>query len=270
MEQQALKYAKELSGLYKKEKEQRSKLEIQCRAMEIANRQLQEFSNGMSAALSGVEKAHFETLECLALAAEFKDPETGNHIARISKYSELLARKLNLTEEEIRNISRASLMHDIGKVGVPDSILLKPGKLTPAEFDLVKQHTVIGAQILSKSDAPLLKLASEIAISHHEKWNGKGYPHGLSGTDIPLSGRIVAIVDIFDALTHHRPYKEPYSLQVAREILVRERGDSLDPDLLDSFLDGYGEFAAIHLGLHSEPTVKEKSFQFSARDRLLA
>ena len=136
-------------------------------------------------------------------------------------------------------------MHDIGKIGIPDHILLKPNRLTDKEFDIVKTHTTIGGKILSNSNAKIIMLAEQIALSHHERWNGQGYPNGLSGKDIPLIGRIVAVADVFDALTSKRPYKKTFSLESAINIMKKERGQHFDPDVLDIFLANIDEIIKI-------------------------
>ncbi len=136
-------------------------------------------------------------------------------------------------------------MHDVGKIGIPDSILMKPGKLTNEEFDTVKTHSNIGAKILTNSKAEVLKVAEQIALSHHEKWNSKGYPQGLSGDTIPLAARIVGLVDVFDALTSRRPYKDPFPVEVALDIIKKERGQHFDPDVVDVFFENMDEILEI-------------------------
>ena len=180
-------------------------------------------------------EAQIEIIERLAIAAEFRDDNTGQHTQRVAQMSALLARQLGLPDAQVSLIARAAPLHDVGKIGVPDTILLKIGKLTPAEFELVKQHTVIGARILSGGKFPLLRLAEDIAYSHHERWDGDGYA-GLRKTDIPLAGRIVAVADVFDALTHGRPYKPAWSVEEASAEIAREKGGQFDPDVVDAFL----------------------------------
>jgi putative two-component system response regulator len=149
----------------------------------------------------------------------------------------LLSRMAGVDEEVAALIEKAAPLHDLGKVGVPDAILLKPGKLSPGEFDLVRTHTTIGAQIIGESTSAVLSMARVIAETHHERWNGEGYPHGLRGDAIPLPGRVVAVCDVFDALTHERPYKQSWTVEEAVEELVAERGRFFDPDLVDLFVD---------------------------------
>lgn len=182
-----------------------------------------------------LEAAQFEIIERLAKAAEYRDDNTGQHTERVGQMAALLARKLELPDGQVSLIRRAAPLHDVGKIGVPDSILLKPGKLTDPEFELVKTHTVIGARILSGSHFPLLHMAEEIALTHHERWDGGGYA-GMAGDVIPLVGRIVAIADVFDALTQQRPYKAAWSVGEALAELDRQRGQQFDPTLVDAFL----------------------------------
>jgi putative two-component system response regulator len=207
--------------------------------------ELQEALRNLQLLNQKLGDSHREIVERLSSAAEFKDPETAAHIQRISHYCGVLARAMGMDEEEVKLLIQASPMHDIGKIGVPDQILLKQGKLTPEEFDKMKEHTLIGYKILNGSDSPLLKLASEIALSHHEKYDGSGYPYGLTGADIPLSGRIVAVVDVFDALTSRRPYKEPYPNEKAYEIIRQGSGIHFDPEIVRLFFENLAEIVEI-------------------------
>lgn len=186
-------------------------------------------------AFEKVKTASLDTIHRLCKAAEYKDEDTGAHILRMSNYSAAVARKMGLDEITVESILYAAPMHDIGKIGTPDRILLKPGKLDPDEWEIMKQHTVNGGRILEGSDADFINLGEVIALSHHEKWAGAGYPHGLSGEKIPLAGRIVAIADVFDALTSKRPYKEPFSLEKSYKIIREGRGNHFDPDVVDAF-----------------------------------
>ncbi|MBY6261878.1 response regulator [Azospirillum sp. 412522] len=182
----------------------------------------------------------------LSHAAEYRDPETGAHIERMALYSRLIAEAAGYGAAFAQQLMKAAPMHDIGKIGIPDMILLKPGRLTPEEMTVMRQHATIGHRILADSDIPLLRLAAEIAVSHHEKFDGTGYPGGLAGTAIPLSGRIVAIADVFDALTSARPYKRPWTMEEARAFMVEDRGRHFDPALLDAFLSNWDEVCRIH------------------------
>ncbi len=186
-----------------------------------------------------------ETIFCLAKAAEYRDPETGAHIIRMAHYSRHIARALGLSIEQQELLLEAAPMHDIGKVGTPDLILLKPGKLTPDEFSIMKQHAVIGYEVLNSSSSALLKVAAEIAHTHHEKYDGTGYPRGLKGTDIPLFGRIVAVADVFDALTSERPYKKAWSIEQAAELLRDGMGKHFDPSCVAAFFTDFDNVLAI-------------------------
>jgi len=186
-----------------------------------------------------------DTILRLSQAAEYKDTDTGEHIQRISYYIQAIGKAMTLSDEEIEAYQYASPMHDVGKIGIPDHILMKPGPLDKSEWEIMKQHTVIGGKILGGSDSSILKTAETIALTHHEKWNGRGYPHGLKGLDIPMAGRITAIADVFDALTSKRPYKEAFSVEKAFEIMAEDRGKSFDPELLDAFFSIKTEIADI-------------------------
>lgn len=180
-------------------------------------------------AFEKIKAASLDTIYRLSRAAEYKDEDTGTHIRRMSYYAIAVARKLGLDESTVETILYAAPMHDIGKIGIPDQILLKPGKLDPEEWEIMKQHTVIGGKILEGSDAEFIQLAEVIALSHHEKWDGSGYPNGLKGSEIPLAGRITAIADVFDALTSKRPYKEPFSVGKSFGIIREGREATLPP-----------------------------------------
>lgn len=177
----------------------------------------------------------------LARAAEYRDPETGGHIQRMARYSWLISRALGRPEEESDDLLKAAPMHDLGKMGTPDAILLKPGKLTDAEMSIMRQHAMIGFNILMGSSSRLNQLGAEVALSHHEKWDGSGYPRQLKGTEIPLSGRIVAVADVFDALTSVRPYKKAWEPDAARGFLEEQSGRHFDPDCVKTFLSRWTE-----------------------------
>jgi putative two-component system response regulator len=177
-----------------------------------------------------------EMVFCLSKALEYRDTDTNDHTYRVASYSRMIAEKLGLSSKECRSIYLASPLHDIGKVAIPDGILLKPGKLDDDEREIIKTHAAIGARILSDSHSELIKLAAKIADSHHERWDGKGYPRGLAGENIPLCARIVAIADVFDALTTERPYKKALPLDESISVLKADRGRHFDPVCLDAFL----------------------------------
>lgn len=170
-------------------------------------------------------------------AAEFKDNETGLHVIRMSKYSHLLAGAAGFSEADAELLMNAASMHDIGKIGIPDHILRKPGRLTGEEFGTMQTHCQIGADVIDYDDSELLQLAAEIALVHHEKWNGTGYPNGLGGKDISLPVRIVTLADVFDALTSERPYKKAWPIEEAVELLESEAGIHFDPDLVPLFVE---------------------------------
>lgn len=183
-----------------------------------------------------LEEAQVEILERLARAAEFRDDDTGRHTHRVGEMAAAVARALGLPPAEVELIRRAAPLHDVGKIGVSDGILLKPRKLTPEEFEQMKTHTIVGAVILGGSRHRLLQMAEVIALSHHERWDGTGYPRCLAGEEIPLAGRITSVVDVFDALTHERPYKAPWPVEEALAEIERQKGAQFDPDVVDAFL----------------------------------
>jgi putative two-component system response regulator len=197
------------------------------------NRALEEKVRQRTAEL---ESTRLEIIRRLGRASEFKDNETGLHVIRMSYYSAHIARKAGMAEDEVEMILNASPMHDVGKIGIPDNIILKPGKLDDDEWQIMRSHPQIGADIIGEHPVGILRLAREIALSHHEKWDGRGYPAGLAGENIPYSGRIVAIADVFDALTTERPYKKAWPIEKALNVIQEEKGHHFDPDLVDVFL----------------------------------
>lgn len=265
---QSQMFARELSHVY-----QHSKLKRKQLAQ--TNEQLVKYASDLRITISNLKTAHLELQEAyrdtifrLVLASEYKDKDTGNHISRISRYSSLIAIKLQMSTEDVNNILLASPMHDVGKIGIPDYIILKNGLLNENEFSIIKSHTTIGAAILDNSKSGILQMARTIALSHHEHWNGNGYPQGLCGEAIPYSARIVALADTFDALTSKRPYKSPYPLDIACKIIKRERERQFDPEIVDIFLENVDEFLKIKDEIDCNELPDDDKFDLSERDKL--
>jgi putative two-component system response regulator len=238
-----------------------------------SNLQLKKYAQELSQTLAELKNAHDElrsayldTINRLVIAAEFKDEDTGDHILRISLFSALIAKKIGLPEDLITNLRYAAPMHDIGKIGIPDKILLKPARLTKEEFETIKTHTTIGASILSGSKSDVLKTAHDISLTHHEKWNGQGYLKGLKAEKIPIIGRIIGLVDVFDALTSYRPYKQPYPIDIALEIIQREREQHFDPMIVDAFESSLDEIADIKKEFSAIRQLTPDDLQWSERD----
>ena len=196
-----------------------------------------------------------ETLYRLARAGEFRDTETGNHILRMAKYSRLIAEVMGVDKELCEAIEFAAPMHDIGKIGIPDHILLKPGKLTAEEFTIMKGHPMIGFQILQHSPSKFLSLGAEIALSHHERFDGSGYPRGTRAGEIPLAARIVSVADVYDALTSVRPYKSPWSAEEALNYLTENKNTQFDPECVDAFVAQFQKISLIQHQLQDFPDV---------------
>ncbi len=222
----------------------------------VAYQQLQSFAKDLKRAFDAerrrsaeLEAAYYDTLVRLTHASRYKDEETGAHVQRLSHYSRLVGLHLGLSEAEADLLFAAAPMHDVGKIGVPDSVLLKRGPLTLAEWRLMQKHPEMGANLLTGSNSLLLECAREIALTHHERWDGSGYPLGLQGEDIPLAGRIVMLADQYDALRSRRSYKPPFDHDKTCDILLNGDGRTVpkhfDPQLLDAFRDLQQEFAAI-------------------------
>ncbi len=242
---QSIKYAQDFSVLFKEAKAQKTELSN-------ANKQLKKYASDLRKTVSilksvnnELQEAYYDTIQRLVLAVEYKDQYTGQHIMRMSRYSALLAQKLGFPEREVLNILYAAPMHDVGKIGIPDSIITSPNKLTHDEFAIMKRHTIIGAEILDNAKSQILIIARQIALSHHEKWNGSGYPYGLKEDKIPLAGRIVALADTFDVLTSKRSYKDPFSTDHAASIIKKEKGNHFDPDIVDVFEKNIDELVKI-------------------------
>lgn len=187
-------------------------------------------------ATAELRKSQLDIIRCLGRAGEYRDNETGEHVIRMSKSCQALALEYGMSEKHAELILYASPMHDVGKIGIPDHILLKPGKLTPEEWDTMQTHAQLGADILADNESEMVQLARAIALSHHEKWDGSGYPNGLKGEEIPIEGRIAAICDVFDALTSWRPYKKAWSIDEAVKFLEDNSGSHFDPNLVPLFI----------------------------------
>jgi response regulator RpfG family c-di-GMP phosphodiesterase len=206
----------------------------------------------VEAATFRLKESEQETLQMLGKTAEYKDPETNAHTQRVAHYCKLLARAYGLDESLQDIIFYASPFHDLGKIGISDNILLKPGKLDDSEFSIMKNHAKIGYEILKGSKSKYLKAGGVIAYNHHEKYDGTGYPNGLKGENIPILGRITAIADVFDALTSNRPYKKAWELEDAFNFLIKEKGTHFDPKLVDLFVENKDEVIAINYKFKEE------------------
>lgn len=211
---------------------------LSMRKNQLLLRNKTEFlENEVEKATKLIKEREEETLIVLGKTAEYKDPETSAHVSRVANYSKILAKKCGESEHSQNVLFYAAPFHDIGKVGIPDNILLKPGKLTPEEFEVMKTHTLIGFEILKSAKSEYLNAGGVIAFTHHEKWDGSGYPKGLKGELIPLYGRILAIVDVFDALSSKRPYKEAWVLERCFDYIKENSGIHFDPTLVNHFLE---------------------------------
>lgn len=188
-----------------------------------------------------LRQAHLDTLARLGVAAEWRDKETANHITRVSHYSRIMAREMGWSEEDVEMIGLASPMHDVGKLGIPDEILHKPGRLTPEERKIMEAHALIGANIMARADNEVMRWSREVALGHHEKWDGTGYPRQIKGEDIPLSCRIVALADVYDALSCRRVYKEPFPHEKVMGIIDEDTGSHFDPQVVEAFKAGLGK-----------------------------
>jgi putative two-component system response regulator len=182
-----------------------------------------------------VESAGMDALRRLAMAAEYRDDNTHEHTQRVGDLAARLARQLGHDDHDVRLIREAAPLHDLGKIAIPDNVLLKPGRLTAEEFEVVKTHAVLGARVLAGGESDLLHAAERIARAHHERWDGSGYPDGLAGADIPLEGRLVHVADVFDVLVHERPYKDSWTVEAATDEILRGAGTQFDPDVVQAF-----------------------------------
>ncbi len=232
---------------------------LRRRKLEIENRtHSEELEALVSARTQELQQSRAETIHKLARAAEFRDNETAQHTIRMGHYCEILAQSAGQSDEFCKKIKIAAQLHDVGKIGISDSILLKPGKLTKGEFKEMKKHTEIGYRILKDSKSEMLNLGAMIALTHHEKFNGAGYPRELHGAAIPLPGRIGAICDVFDALTSKRVYKPAMDLNGALEILEKEKGEHFDPELLDMFFEDIEKILHIKVEFGDTPNNLEE------------
>jgi two-component system response regulator RpfG len=212
----------------------------------------------VSEATSEIRLRERETLLRLARAGEYRDEETGNHVVRMAKYSRIIAEQLGFSKDDADVIEMAAPMHDIGKIGIRDDILLKPGKLTHEEFEIMKQHTVIGYDILKDSPSKYLQMGGVIALCHHEKFDGTGYPYGKKGTEIPIEARIVAVADVYDALVSERPYKNAWSIDAALDYMESHSGKHFDPDALHAFIEQLDTVSKIQSILCDTPIAKQR------------
>ncbi len=229
----------------------RNLLELR-RQQKLASHRAANLERQIELATRQVRRREQETLYCLARAGEFRDQETGNHIQRMAHYSLAIAEALGLDPAFREELRYAAPMHDIGKIGIPDAILLKAGRLSEEEWAVMKRHTLIGHDILARATSPCLQMAASIALCHHERWDGSGYPHGLRGEEIPIESRIVAIADTLDALTSRRPYKDPWSLERAIGYIREQSSNRFDPACVTAFLAVLPRIEAIHRRCHDQ------------------
>lgn len=222
----------------------RNMLKLRAAAKRDANR-AEWLAHEVEKATAEIHAREQELVCRISRATEFRDPETGGHIQRMAHYSRLIARVMGLPKADQEMVFAAAPMHDVGKIAIPDAILLKPGKLTEAEFDVMKAHAWHGYDLLAGSNAPILQVGAEIAYTHHEKYDGSGYPRHLAGEDIPIFGRIVAVADVFDALTTARPYKRAWPFETARQFLEDGKGAHFDPGCVKAFIEAWDEVIAI-------------------------
>jgi putative two-component system response regulator len=228
-------------------------------AVRKLNDRAAHLASEVAAATRKLGEREEEIILRLALAVEYRDNDTGEHTLRVARYSRIIAEQLGLPPRLCRDIYLAAPLHDVGKVAIPDNILLKPGKLTDEEMAVIRTHATIGEKILADSSCELIQLGAQIAAGHHERWDGAGYPNRLKADQIPVAARVVAVADVFDALTTRRPYKEPMSLDVARDYLVQNQGQQFDPACVEAFLSRWDEVVAIATGQAAMPLQKSDS-----------
>ncbi|MCC6572171.1 MAG: response regulator [Planctomycetes bacterium] len=222
------------------------------RRVEERTRELTRTMSELSAIDTELREARWETILRLSVACEYRDDDTAQHLKRMATYSQIIARNLGLSRVQVEMITVAAPMHDVGKIGVPDNILLKPGKLTSEEFKVMQKHPGMGARILAGSNSPLMKTAEAIALTHHERFDGKGYPRGLKGEDIPIEGRIVALADVFDALTTQRVYKPAFPIERSLEIIREGDGSHFDPKVTSAFFGAISAVKDVCNSMHTD------------------
>lgn len=244
-------YVKDLKTLLLREERKTQQLQAYAKDLKVAYDAEQNRSREL-------ERAYADTVVRLTLASRYKDEETETHIQRLSHYSKTLGLFSGMNADDAELLFAAAPMHDVGKVGIPDAIMWKAGPLDESEWELVKQHSAFGASLLGGSSSPLLELARKIALTHHERWDGSGYPQGLKGTDIPLAGRVVMLGDTYDALRSQRPYKSAFSHKKTCEIMLngndRTKPEHFDPSLLEAFREIHQEFNTIFSRIREEPS----------------
>ena len=223
---------------------------------DILEIKVQERTKELREAHDELQDSRLEVVWRLGRAAEYRDNETGLHIIRMSHYSRIIAEKVSSDKLWSDLIFNTAPMHDVGKIGIPDKIILKPGKLNDDEWTIMKKHCEYGAEIIGDHNSRVLQMAKEIALTHHEKWDGSGYPYGLSGNNIPITGRIIALADVFDALTSERPYKSAWSVDKAVDLIVDHAGRHFDPDLVMVFKDVLSDLL-IYKNKYAESTVSK-------------
>jgi putative two-component system response regulator len=228
-------------------------------AVRKLNDRAAHLASEVAAATRKLGEREEEIILRLALAVEYRDNDTGEHTLRVARYSRIIAEQLGLPARLCRDIYLAAPLHDVGKVAIPDNILLKPGKLTEEEMTVIRTHATIGEKILANSSCELIQLGAQIAAGHHERWDGAGYPNGLRADAIPVAARVVAVADVFDALTTRRPYKEPMPLDVARNYLVENQGRQFDPACVEAFLSRWDEVVEIAAGQQATPYQKTEA-----------
>ncbi|MGY3395641.1 putative two-component system response regulator [Bradyrhizobium sp. USDA 3311] len=228
-------------------------------AVRKLNDRAAHLASEVAAAIRKLGEREEEIILRLALAVEYRDNDTGEHTLRVARYSRIIAEQLGLPARLCRDIYLAAPLHDVGKVAIPDNILLKPGRLTDEEMAVIRTHATIGERILADSSCELIQLGAQIAAGHHERWDGAGYPNGLKTDEIPVAARVVAVADVFDALTTRRPYKEPMPLEAARNYLVENQGRQFDPACVEAFLSRWNEVMEIAAGQQATPFQKTEA-----------